>query len=107
MSTLIDGPCKGGFLVKGAPVFLRAVRGPRGATDILDLPEDTPGETEKVYVYQREGEAFSAHLMLSPRSKSGFYAFAEYRYRPDVDGEALRDNEKWQAWVKEQEAKKA
>ena len=101
MLNLIDGPCKGTYLVKRAPVFLRAVKGKdnAGNTDVLDQVEDTPSSAESVYVYQLQGEAGWIHLLRSPRSRSGFYATGEYKYLLDVDGEALRDNSTWQEWV--------
>ncbi|KKL26707.1 hypothetical protein LCGC14_2392600 [marine sediment metagenome] len=101
MLNLVDGPCKGSYMVKRAPVFLRAVKGKdnAGNTDVLDQVEDTPSTAESVYVYQLQGEAGWIHLQLSPRSRSGFYALGEYKYLPDVDGEALRDNGAWQAWA--------
>jgi len=101
MLNLIDGPCKGTYLAKRAPVFLRAVKGKdnAGNTDVLDQVEDTPSNAESVYVYHLQGEAGWIHLKMSPRSRSGSYALGEYKYLPDVDGEALRDNTAWQGWA--------
>jgi hypothetical protein len=99
MLQLIDGPCQGTFLVKRAPVFLRAVLAPGGEADVLDQIDDTPKAREKIYVYIIEGEAGWIHISRSPRSQSGFYATGQYRYLPDVDGEKLRDNKTWQAWA--------
>ena len=101
MLQLKDGPCKGVYYCKRAPIYLRAVKGKdnAGNTDVLDQVEDTPSSAESVYVYQLQGEAGWIHLSMSPRSRSGFYAMGEYKYLPDVDGEALRDNSTWQAWA--------
>lgn len=96
---LLDGPCKGDYLVKRAPVFLRAVRKETGEADLLDQVNDLPAKNEKVFVYQIEGEAGWIHLKMAERSQSGFYALAKYRFMPDVDGEELRDNTIWQDWA--------
>jgi hypothetical protein len=96
---LLDGPCKGDYLVKRSPVFLRAVRKETGETDLLDQVNDLPAKNEKVFVYQIEGEAGWVHIKMVRRSESGFYALATYRYLPDVDGEKLRDNTIWQDWA--------
>lgn len=101
MLQLIDGPCKGIYMVKRAPLFLRAVLDENGEKDVLDQIEDTPKKSETVYVYQLEGSPGWIHLRMSPRSKSGFYAMGTYHYLPDVGGESLRDNEAWQAWARE------
>lgn len=100
MLQLVDGPCRGNYMCKRSPVFLRAVKGKdnAGNTDVLDLIEDTPTSGEAVYIYQLEGEAFTAHLNFGG-GRIGWYQVGTYHYLPDVDGEALRDNEKWQAWA--------
>jgi len=105
MLELLDGPCKGTFLVKRAPDFLRAVIDKKGETDVLDQIEDTTKNTETVYIYKREGGWVDIHLCMSPRSRSGYYVMAKYRYLPDVDGQSLRDNPIWQAWATESMAK--
>ncbi len=104
MLTLVDGPCQGTYMCKRAPVFLRAVKGKdnAGNTDVLDLVDDTPTSGEEVYVYKLEGTAGTVHLHM--KKGSGWYAFATYRYLPDVDGEVLRGNEAWQAWATDQAA---
>jgi hypothetical protein len=88
-------------MVKRAPVLLRAVIDKMGETDVLDQIDDTPKKSEKIYVYKREGGFTTVHIYMSPRSRSGFYAMAKYRYLPDVDGEELRDNGTWQKWATE------
>jgi hypothetical protein len=99
MSRLIDGPCAGHYMVHRCPSFLRAVKNDAGETDVLDQLDDTPTMLERVYVYQLQGEAVTAHFLMSPRSKSGWYAIGTYKYLPEVNGEEMRDNLKWQEWV--------
>lgn len=98
MLTLVDGPCKGTYMCKRAPLYLRAVKDKDGKTDALDQIEDTPRETEKVYIYQLEGQAGTVHLNFGG-GKGGWYALGTYHHLPDVDGEAIRDNAAWQAWA--------
>ena len=101
---LIDGPAAETFMVKRAPLFLRAVvDSQRGEKDVLDRLDDTPKATEKVFVYRLEGEAGWIHIYCSPRSKSGYYATGEYKFMPEVDGESVRTNEAWQTWVASRE----
>ena len=94
---LVDGPCKGAYLVRRAPLYLRAVQNEKGETDLLDQIEDTPAENEKVFVYQLEGNTGTIHIHGD--KASGWYALAKYHYLPDVDGQSLRDNPTWQAWA--------
>ncbi len=44
MLTLVDGPCKGTYLVKRAPIYLRAVKDIEDGIkmDVLDQIEDRP-----------------------------------------------------------------
>lgn len=97
MLQLVDGPCKGTYLVKRAPLFLRAVLNKEGKADVLDQIEDTPEKSEGVYVYQLEGNAGWVHLHGT--KVHGFYAMGTYHHLSDVDGESLRDNAAWQAWA--------
>lgn len=99
MVEFIDGPAQGVLMLKRAPLFLRAVVDNKGDIDALDQPDDTPKKTEKIHVYKREGEFNRVHIRMSPRSASGFYMMAQYRYLPDIAGEDFRDNSKWQAWA--------
>lgn len=118
MLSLVDGPCKGTFMVRRAPVFLRAVaktvllprerddeegqiRTDLGEADVLDQLDDTPADNEQVFVYQRQGQAGWVHLK-GDKKVTGFYATGQYKYRPDVEGGQLRDNKKWQEWVIQQ-----
>lgn len=88
-------------MCKRAPIFLRAVINRNNRIDCLDMTEDTPSATEKVHVYEREGESSWIHIKGTKKSISGFYAMADYHHLPDVDGELLRDNEVWQKWTTE------
>ena len=98
MLKLLDGPAQGAYMVKRAPLFLRAVVSAGGAQDVLDQLEDTPAPSEEVYVYKRQGSAGTVHLNLGHRKGTGFYAMGEYRHVPDADGEALRKTEAWRQW---------
>ena len=121
MLSLLDGPCKGTFMVKRAPIFLRAVAKPvllprepddeegqirtdLGEADVLDQLEDTPADGEQVFIYERMGNSGWIHLQArgqDGKKISGYYATGQYKYRPDVDGERFRDNNRWREWVSE------
>lgn len=106
MISLLDGPAQGHYMARRAPLYLRAVvdearpgltGGPKG--DVLDQLDDTPTPTEKVYVYQRIGAVQQVHLNFGGRNPAtGFYPNAQYTHLPNVDGEALRDNNVWRTW---------
>ena len=100
MLQLVDGPCEGTYLCKRAPIFLRAVLDENGGKDVLDLIEDIPKSSEKVYVYKLEGDTALVHLNFGG-GKGGFYQMGTYHYM-DIDGETLRDNAKWQKWAREE-----
>ena len=96
MITLIDGPVAGTYLVKRAPLFLRAVEDSvSGEKDVLDQLDDEPKATEKVFVYKLQGEASWVHLNFGG-GKGGFYAMGKYKYLEE--GEALRGTEEWQRY---------
>ena len=97
MLQLVDGPCEGTYFVKRAPNYLRAVLDDKGEKDVLDLIEDTPRDSERVYVYKLDGEPGWMHIHGT--KVHGFYATGTYHYLPEVDGESLRDNSKWQSWA--------
>lgn len=116
MLSLVDGPCKGSFMVKRAPLFLRAVKKTEldgeGETDVLDQLEDTPAADEEIYVYERFGGTGWVHI--DGKGIHGTYVIATYRLMPEVDRGPLRDNAAWQAWarakleeLKKQEKKEA
>jgi hypothetical protein len=97
---LVDGPAEGVYAVRRAPLYLRAVVGPRARKDVLDGLDDEPEPKERIHVYQRVGEVSQIHIKGS-RSVSGFYVMAEYRHMADVDGEQLRETKAWRAWCRE------
>ena len=121
MLQLLDGPCQGTFMVKRAPIFLRAVAKPvllprepgdeegqirtdLGECDVLDQLEDTPEAGEQVFVYKLQGKAGSFHIHArgkDGKAISGWYAMGQYKHLPEVDGEQLRDNGRWRVWVQE------
>ncbi len=99
MITLIDGPVAGTYLVKRAPQYLRGVFNPiTKEKDVLNELEDEPLPAEIVSVYQLQGKTSTVHLLMSPRSKSGWYVMGEYMYLPDVDGQLLREAKAWREW---------
>lgn len=105
MMKLVDGPAKGTYMCKRAPLYLRAVVNIGGGKgDVLDQPGDEPHGYELVYVYRRIGEARNVHLSMADRRKSGFYAQAQYEWMDAVLGEELRETVTWQRWVEEAEA---
>lgn len=102
MLQLVDGPCEGVYMCKRAPVYLRAVADEDGKKDVLDLIEDTPTDSETVYIYRLLGDVGQVHLNFGG-GKGGFYQMGTYHYLPEVDGESLRDNSNWQQWAIAQE----
>lgn len=104
MMKLVDGPAKGTYMCKRAPLYLRAVVNDKGGTDALDMPSDTPTDLETIHVYRRIGGHSIVHLNMADRRMSGFYARADYEWMPDVDGEYVRETTTWQRWVEEAEA---
>ena len=106
MVVLMDGHCKGSYMVKRAPDFLRAVLDQDGETDLLDLVKDIPKATEKIYVYKLVPDTRGI-VHLDARGKdgkkiTGWYAIGEYKHIPEIEGEQFRDNLKWQDWVRSQ-----
>lgn len=98
MLNLIDGPAKGVYYCKRAPLFLRAIVGADGEKDCLDLIEDEPKPGEEVFVYVREGSAGMVHI--NGTKIHGFFASGNYKFMPDVEGDELRDNDAWQIWAR-------
>lgn len=98
MLTLIDGPAKGTYLCRRAPVYLRAVINATGEMDALDQVDDKPADDESIYVYERDGEAGTVHLYYGG-NKGAWYATGRYHYLPDVIGDNARDNAAWQSWA--------
>ncbi len=102
MIELKGGVCEGTYMVKRAPIYLRAVIDNEGKRDVLDLLEDTPKENESVHIYRLEGEAGVVHLNFGG-GKGGWYALGNYHHMPNIEGEFLRSNNEWQKWALAQE----
>ena len=99
MITLKDGPAQGSYLAKQAPTYLRAVVDrATDRTDLLDQPEDVPETSGEVHIYRKTQSRPSFHLKMR-RPHSGFYASADYEHMPGEDGESLRGNTAWRAWM--------
>jgi hypothetical protein len=108
---LLDGPAKGTYSLRRAPLYLRAVVTAKGKVDVLDMLDDRPRPGERVYVYRADDSPeFPSRFMLSDsiyvcvRTKDGAGAQAggatgTYRHLPEVDGELVRETAAWRAWV--------
>ena len=105
---LLDGPAKGSFGARRAPIWLRAVVNAEGKPDVLDLLDDTPRPDETVHVYRAvSGTTFMFRVrgfICADDGKGGYRqafvpASGEYHHLPDVDGEALREFGAWREWV--------
>lgn len=98
MIKLHDGPAKGVYPVKRAPLFLRAVvNAHNGKNDVLDQLNDQPTRAEAISVYRRVGPAGVASVNLG-RKGCHIYATGEYIHLADVDGGSLRETEAWREW---------
>lgn len=102
MSRFLDGPAAGVSLSHArAPHFLRVVS--NGTSwDLLDRLDDAPRPDEIVYVYEQVPNTHLGRVHISGGPSSGWFASADYRYRPDVDGEQLRETAAWRAWASAQ-----
>lgn len=102
---LLDGPGAGkDFMVRRCPLFLRAVESAtlvpgEGEWDVLDMPNDAPGDHEQIWIYRRVTAASRCHVNWG-RGRGGFYEMADYRYVEATDDlrERLRDNGTWRQW---------
>lgn len=107
---LLDGPAKGSYGVRRAPVFLRVVVTTAGKVDILDLLSDTPRKGETVHVYRAvKGTTFmpSDNMRICVMGKDGELTSAasaegDYHHLPDVDGASVRTTADWREWVMSQ-----
>ena len=100
MTRFEDGPAAGQVLsLTRAPIFLRVVLAPDGKVDALDLLEDTPAQDEKLFAYQRVGEAGMMHVRRSG-GRGGWYTVADYRLVKDQPAESdMRSNAAWAKWT--------
>lgn len=87
------------------PIFLRAVVGSDGTVDALDMPDDIVRDGESVSVYILKAEPSVA--FVDGRDKQGRRigwreTMARYAWlSEEVEAAILRDNARWQAWVRE------
>ena len=96
MVTLYGGPAEGDYDISRAPLYLRAVVGPRVWKDVLDQLDDEPQPKETIYVYRRGSGGES---ILFCRNQ-GVTAFATYEYLPlPGSNEEFRDSATWRQWV--------
>lgn len=106
MVSFLDGPAAGQSLaLRRAPKLLRVVRGRGGAWDALDQLDDEPKRTEQIYVYLRQEDPKPTwiHLCMRPRSASGTYWTADYRYLPEQPADSqIRGTAAWRSWVTQQ-----
>ncbi len=104
----LDGPAeKVALSLRRAPLFLRVSFDPAAQKwDALDLLEDEPFDGEKIFVYRREGEPTLCFVDgRDPKTGKRYgqkLAIGRYRFfASQPDERTLKDNDKWQAWVKE------
>lgn len=101
-ATFLDGPAAGqSFELHRAPMYVRAVRESLSLSwDVLNEPDDEPNAGEEVHVYECVPETWT-FVFVRP---GGRYESCEYRHRPDVDGELLRETAAWREWATSQPA---
>lgn len=102
-TTFLDGPAAGvGLNLRHAPRFLRVVQNIEfaGLFDALDQPGDEPLLGERVHVYEMVSGSFGCAFICGRGGGGpvGRYEWGVYTHRPDVDGEPLRDTQKWRTW---------
>lgn len=103
MTTFEGGPADNvTLMLRRAPLFLRVVIDPAGEVDALDIPGDKRKDGERVYVYQRRGNATVCFVSARGRGGTqigGQYAMAKYEYLTAQPGTSiLNDNGRWQQW---------
>lgn len=70
MTSFAGGPAAGvSLLLRRAPLYLRAVTGPDGKWDALDLLDDAPAPNETVVAYRRVGTASAMMLDWTEKGK--------------------------------------
>ena len=104
---LLDGPAAGASLgLRRVPLFLRVViHRETGKVDALDQLYDEPLNAEAIHVYQGVHGTLMAlrgDIIVCVRGADGMQQAAtgsgDYRHRPDVDGETVRETAAWRAW---------
>lgn len=98
MIEIVDGPCKGTFTVRRAPLYLRATvsRLTVGKLDVLDQLDDEPARYEDIFVYRRLPGSWT-QVFVRPGGcyESGIYQLVE----PQPEDSDVRSNEAWRAWA--------
>jgi hypothetical protein len=109
MSTFRDGPAGGQSLANGRqPLFLRVVVDAAGGVDCLDHLEDVAKPDERIHVYELVPNTDKGIALVRVGGHRGQpatcipMALGDYRHRPDVDGELVRDTLAWRNWCLEQ-----
>jgi hypothetical protein len=102
VTQFLDGPAKGQHLMLKRKVrFLRvveAIGGVGGKWDALDMPEDVPATSEKLYAYEAAGNGGMCHINRGG-GQCGFYSVQDYKFVPEQPDDAtMRDRSKWVAW---------
>ncbi len=102
MSRFLDGPAAGVHLDHArAPAYLRVVQAGQ-AWDVLDQVDDQPRRGEVVHVYELVPGSRIGPIHVCRRgrgARSGWISSGDYRHRPDVDGETVRETAAWRAWA--------
>lgn len=107
MSRFVDGPVAGSALALGrVPIFLRVVISAADRVDALDQVDDMPADDERIHVYELvpgtdQGVALVRVQTRGRGTTCIAMALADYRHRPDVDGEEFRDTAAWRTWCLE------
>ena len=105
MSRILDGPAGPIDLVNArAPIFLRVVVDDGGKVDCLDQLEDSPAMSERIHVYEKVPGTDHGVALINLGGRKGCVRMAtgDYRHRPDVDGEAVRETGSWREWCQAQ-----
>lgn len=108
MIAFLDGPAAGVRLqLRLAPMFLRVVTRNRDRSnmwDALDQPGDEPRRGETCFVYVLKAMPTRYFIRCSPPSAGGAFMSGEYVHLTErVPPAALRDNESWREWLRDNE----
>ena len=89
------------MLLKRAAYFIRVVED-GGIFDALDLPEDTPKLTERIYAYRIVSSPGYCHMNFG-RGRGWSGPVAEYSFiDPQPGDEQMRTNKAWSEWCQKQ-----
>jgi len=99
MIRFLDGPAEGTPLdLRRAPVLLRVVIDQDGTVDALDQLDDTPKDSETIYVYYRDGEVSRGFMCSRGRGGKGCQLILSADYRLHAEQPDVRATERWQEW---------